>query len=102
MKSSETEIAPILGTSMGGGFYAGRALIEGVLYALIVAPKVEGDFESVWSGSDEMVIDAQSYNDGAENTSSMINACSELGLKVASLLIGGHNDWYIPSQDELE
>lgn len=40
--TSNTEITPIIGTSMGGGFYAGRIRIDGQLFALIVAPKAEG------------------------------------------------------------
>ena len=40
MKSSENEIVPLLGTAMGGGFYAGRIVVEGNPFALIVAPRL--------------------------------------------------------------
>ena len=103
MKSSIAEIQPILGTSMGGGFYAGRIMIEGQAYALIVAPKAEGEKNgSTWIGRNKSVTGALSYVDGLANTCAMAEAGSKLALWAQELRIGGFDDWYLPAQDELE
>ena len=92
-----------IGDAIGGGFFAGRILVEGKLYGLVVAPKAEGEREDIsWLESEARVTGADSYNDGAKNTAAMADAGSELGQWARGLQIGGHTDWYIPSQDELE
>lgn len=89
--------------SFAGGFYAGRILISGVAYALIVAPKAEGHRVDVkWNGSYKMVEGATSFNDGLANTIAMAEAGSELAQWALGLRIGGQSDWYIASQDEKE
>ncbi len=103
MKSSPDEITPILGTAMGGGYYAGRILIDGQAYALIVAPKAEGEREDVeWIDNVKSASDAKSYYDGLANTSAMAVAGSQLAQWARDLRIAGADDWYLPSQDELE
>lgn len=97
------EILPLIGTSMGGGFYAGRIRIDGQLYALIVAPKAEGEHQDTeWIDDYKAVPGACSYNDGLANTEAMAVEGSELARWAKSLTIGGNADWYLPSQDELE
>jgi hypothetical protein len=96
-------IPAVPGTPYAGGFYAGRILIAGVLHALIVAPKAEGEREAIaWLGSRRRVAGADSYCDGMQNTAAMAEAGSELAQWARGLQVGGHTDWYIPSQDELE
>lgn len=86
-----------------GGFYAGRILIAGTAYALIVAPKAEGErANSIWARSQKMVAGAVSYCDGLANTHAMAEAGSALAKWALGLRIGGFDDWYIPSLDELE
>ena len=103
MKSSPEEITPILGTAMGGGYYAGRILIDGQAYALIVAPKAEGEREDIeWIDNLKSVPDANSYHDGMANTRAMAVAGSQLAQWARDLRIAGADDWYLPSQDELE
>lgn len=103
MNSSIEEITPIIGTAMGGGYYAGRILIDGQAYALIVAPKDEGEHkDSIWIGKYKDVPDAKSYNDGQANTAAMAKAGSKLAKWALGLRIGGNDDWYLPSQDEME
>jgi len=103
MKSSEQEIVPIIGTAMGGGFYAGRINVDGQNFAIIVAPKADGEkVESKWIHDDIAVPGARSYCDGLANTNAMAEAGSELANWARGLRIGGNDDWYIPSQDELE
>jgi hypothetical protein len=104
MNASNKEILPILGTAMAGGFYAGRIrLDDGTVYALIVAPKAEGEQKSVnWIHGHKDVPGALSYNDGLANTEAMAEAGSNLAQWARGLRIGGHDDWYLPSQDELE
>jgi hypothetical protein len=103
MKSSEQEITPIIGTAMGGGFYAGRIRIDGQLYALVVAPKAEGQHDdTVWGQYGRDVPGAKSYYDGLANTNAMAEAGSKLAQWARSLRISGCDDWYLPSQDELE
>ncbi|BEV15100.1 DUF1566 domain-containing protein [Herbaspirillum sp. DW155] len=103
MKSSEQEIVPIIGTAMGGGFYAGRINVDGQHFAIIVAPKADGEkAEAKWIHDDIAVPGARSYYDGLANTNAMAEDGSELAAWARGLRIGGNDDWYIPSQDELE
>jgi len=102
MKSSVTEIEPILGTSMGGGFYAGRIMIDSQAFALIVAPKAVGQIEGEWIKDYKDVQGTLSFNDGFANTKAMAEAGSELAQRIQALDIDGNTDWYIPSLDELE
>lgn len=79
MKSSTEEIIPIIGTSMDGGFYAGRAKIGEQVFALIVAPKFDGEHDNIaWIDDCKAVPGAQSYSDGFVNTEAMAEAGSEL------------------------
>jgi hypothetical protein len=99
----KTPIVPAIpGTPFGGGFYAGQIMIAGVLHALIVAPKAEGERQGAWLESEQRVAGADSYCDGMQNTVAMAEAGSELGQWARGLNINGFTDWHIPSQDELE
>lgn len=92
-----------LSLPLEGGFYAGRILIDRTEYALIVAPKAEGEHaDGPWYSSSASVAEALSYCDGFANTRAMAKAGSELAKWAIGLRIGGHADWYLPSQDELE
>jgi len=103
MKSSTEEIRPLIGTTMAGGYYAGRIMIDGQAYALIVAPKADGEREDVeWIDDVKSVPDAKSYHDGMANTRAMAVAGSQLAQWAMDLRIADADDWYLPSQDELE
>jgi hypothetical protein len=103
MKSSLKEITTIIGTAMDGGVYAGRIMVGDQAYALVVAPKAEGEHnETSWHNDDDNIEGAKSYFDGLSNTDAMAEAGSELAQWARTLTIAGHDDWYLPSQDELE
>ena len=103
MKSSTAEIPPLLGTSMGGGFYAGRIRIESQVFALIVAPRALGEVsDKKWITRDKDVPSAASYFDGLANTKAMADAGSKSAKWAQDLRIGDADDWYLPAQDELE
>jgi hypothetical protein len=98
---SPVAIPTIPGTPFGGGFYAGRFFIAANAYALIVAPKTEGDFDPMpWNGSLKHVAGAISYNDGHANTLAMAKANSDLAHRCTSLRIGDFDDWYLMSRQE--
>jgi hypothetical protein len=94
---------PALGAAFGGGFYAGQINLSGTIFALIVAPKEVGEVsEKAWH-KDEVAVDgAKSYFDGLANTNAMLEAGSDLAKWARDLRISDNDDWYIPSQDELE
>lgn len=91
-------------TLFAGGYSAdaARIRIAGLTYALIVAPKAEGQFEAKWNKNQKLVDGASSFFDGRANTDAMAAAGSPIAMKVRALTIGGFNDWYIPSRDEME
>ena len=103
MKASTKEILPIIGTALDGGFYAGRIRVGEQPFALIVAPKADGEHDEIaWSGSIKDVTGAMSYFDGQGNTLAMAKAGSKLAKWALDLRIDNLDDWYLPSQDELE
>jgi Protein of unknown function (DUF1566) len=90
------------GIAFGGGFYAGRFFIGTQAYALIVAPKADGQTAPMpWNSSLKNVAGAMSYCDGLANTKAMARAGSDLAKKVLALRIGGFKDWHLPSRLQL-
>jgi len=90
-----------LGAAIEGGILIGRFFLEEKPYALIVAPKQEGEFPSTaWSKSMDKVEGALSYFDGAANTRAMAEAGSPLAVKVLAFKIGGFEDWHLMSRGE--
>lgn len=103
MDTIERSAIPALaGTPFGGGFFVERYMQGGHERALIVAPKAEGYFESIWHKSRKDVPGALSYDDGMGNTVAMAEAGSAIAKKVLGLKIGGVDGWHIPAQDQLE
>lgn len=97
------EKLPPIGTPFGGGYLA--ALLpapEGQLYALIVAPKAEGQKALAWKNDWTATPGTLSVNDGFANSEAMNNAEHPAAQFCRSLTIGGFDDWYLPSRDELE
>jgi hypothetical protein len=90
------------GTPFAGGFYAGRIRTRDAVYALIVAPKAEGETQGKWLPRATDVPAACSCHDGRANTAALAEAGSPLAKWAQDLRIEGHDDWYLPSRDELE
>ena len=91
-----------LGTLLAGGILLGRFFLEAQGFALIGAPKAEGEFpRTVWSKSTKRVDGALSDFDGLANSRAMAEAGSPLAAKILALRLADHDDWYLPSRGEL-
>jgi hypothetical protein len=99
--ASEIEI----GSSLGGGYYAGQMLINSQVYNLIVAPKATGETSlqyRVNTNAESNPSISQLLNDGKTITDTYNDASHPAFQWAKSLNIGGFTDWYIPGRDELE
>jgi hypothetical protein len=100
-KTIDTTPDPI-GAPYGGGYYGGSIAIGGKIYALIVAPKAEGQKTLAWKNDWSATPGTLSVNDGFANSEAMNNDEHPAAQFCRSLKIGGFDDWYLPSRDELE
>lgn len=100
--------APLIqpGQPMDGGFYAGTIVdrTDGHTYAIIVAPKLEGELatKAAWGEYGKLIENCRSFWHGLPNTEAMATAGSDIAKWARGLNINGFQDWYIPARDELE
>jgi len=94
---------PTIGLPFAGGFFAGELALAGGRYALVVAPKAEGEKLNLeYKKKDRNTADGTDSNDDGLFNSKQINDANHPAAQFCqSLKIGGFDDWYMPSRDEL-
>ena len=105
LEAPTTEAPPcptVPGTPHAGGYYVGRLRIDGVLHAVIVAPKAEGELRGAWHAKRADEPGARSVADGLANTRAMAEAGSTIAQQALACRAGGFEDWHIPARDALE
>ena len=102
MNAPQSLKLPEFGAPFEGGFVADVIRQTDGLYAIIVAPKAEGQLLLPWNASYDRVEGALSFVDGLANTKAMATAGSELAQRILDLRIAGRDDWYLPALDETE
>lgn len=93
---------PTLGVAYEGGFYGGKIKIGLAIFAIVWAPKAEGEITGKWMDTYKSVPGATSCFDSMANTKAMAEAGSPIAVKALAAEIGGHKDWCIPARDVLE
>jgi len=96
-------VLPALGTPFGGGLFAGEYTLDGERFALVVAPKSEGEkLDAMYKEKSRGTFDGtDSDDDGLLNSMKIDDANHPAVHFCRSLRIAGHDDWYLPSRDEL-
>jgi len=94
---------PAIGLPYAGGFFARELVLEGERYALVVAPKAGGEkLDLEYKKKSLGTADGtDSYDDGLANSERVNDANHPAAHFCRSLKIGGFDDWYLPSRDEL-
>lgn len=102
--TTATSFVPtVMGAAYQGGFFAGKIVVGGSTYALVVAPKASGENTSgSWKLTNTDTPGTLSLNNGLSNSDAMNNDSHPAAQFCRGLAIGGHSDWYLPSRDELE
>lgn len=99
-KIDHTEL-PAIGAPFEGGFYAGNFFgADGTPYALIAAPKAEGESECIFKARRTTDKGARSLRDGFANSEAMNDDNHPAARFCRALAIGGFDDWYLPSRHE--
>lgn len=93
---------PDIGMPLLGGYFAGLLNSGGNTAAIIVSPKSMGTGEFPWGEYGTLIDGTSSCHDGKSNTKALAENGNPIGLWAAGLSINKHEDWYIPSRDELE
>ena len=100
MTKHDNPVPDIIGTPFGGGFYGGDFLLDGKLYALIVAPKAEGETTAQFKTRNTATKGARSLRDGLANSEAMNEKAHPAAKFCRDLRVGGFTDWHLPSRHE--
>ena len=90
------------GAPFEGGFYGGQICIGERIFAVVWAPKADGDIKGLWLPSYTQVPNTDSFYDSMANTVAMAAAGSPIAQQALAAEIAGHKDWCIPARDVLE
>jgi len=95
------------GDAYAGGFYAGRIIMSGNIYAIVVAPASSETTlaAAINSTSGTLTTGAKSLFDGLANTNDLILNSTTFWPAASycyNLSLNSYTDWYLPSLMELE
>jgi hypothetical protein len=97
---------PVVGSALGGGFFAGQISTAGnsiADYNLIVGPNASAyNASKQWKTSNTNSPGTFSIINGDANSTAMNDANHPAAQFCKSLTIGGFSDWYMPAINELE
>jgi len=96
---------PIVGSALGGGFFAGQISTAGngiADYNLVIGPAASALNTSVQYNTSVPNSDPTSVINGPANSATMNNANHPAAQFCEGLTIGGFSDWYQPAKNELE
>jgi len=100
---AKKETIPAFGSPLAGGFFGGEIIINGERFALVVAPKAEGEKLNLQYKSKSLdKADGTDSDDEGLINSDLINDANHPAAQFCrGLQIGGFDDWCLPSRDEL-
>ena len=98
----EIQVPETIGTPYEGGHYGGKIRIGLAIFAIVWAPKAEGEITGKWLDSYTDVPGATSCFNSMANTRAMAEAGSDIARQALAANIGGHTDWCVPARDVLE
>tara|TARA_R110000868_G_scaffold68352_5_gene202001 strand:+ start:341 stop:1249 length:909 start_codon:yes stop_codon:yes gene_type:complete len=97
---------PVIGSALGGGFFAGQISTAGngiADYNLVVGPVASAQSASKqWKTTNTSTAGTTSVIDGPTNSSNMNNASHPAAQFCEAVNTGGFTDWYMPARNELE
>ena len=98
---------PVIGSALGGGFFAGQIDQSGTIYNLVVGPVASAQNASKkYKNANTAATGADSVIDGPQNTADLVADGNATVYPAAhfcnDLVIGGFSDWYMPAKNELE
>jgi hypothetical protein len=105
--SNSITTVPVVGSSYGGGYFAGQISTAGngvADYNLVIGPKASAQSGSTLQFKTSNTDDpgAVSRITGPANSASMDNAAHPAAQFCEGLTIGGFSDWYWPAVNEME
>lgn len=100
---------PIIGSALGGGFFAGQISTAGngvADYNLIIGPVASADSAKSYKNANTDTVGANSDINGPQNTADIVADGNATVYPAAhfcnDLVTGGFSDWYMPSKNEVE
>jgi len=91
-----------VGAPFGGGIYAGRQMGPDCrIYALVLAPKAEGEATLPWKKTTTRTDGALDLFDGLGNSEAMNDANHPAARFCRALDLGGKRDWHLPSLEDM-
>ena len=99
---SGVPIDSIIGKAYQGGLIAYLDTLDGT--GIIAAPTDQGEAEWGCYGTSISGADGTEIGTGDQNTADILAGCSETNIaayRCDTLTLGGYNDWFLPSKDEL-
>ena len=100
--SPSLQVPDKVGSPCEGGHYGGQIRMGLAIFAIVWAPKAQGETTSAWMDRYTDLQGATSCFDGMTNTCAMADAGSALGKWALGLEINGFTDWCVPARDVLE
>lgn len=98
----QTDLTNPIGTPLEGGFFGGVLHAFDAKFAIIWAPKAQGEIKGAWLPEYADVAGATSCFDSMANTRAMAEAGSPIAQTALAAVINGYKDWCIPARDVLE